>query len=296
VQRVGLIGSLFLFSVVTYSQTDVQPLLDSEQSFDQIAASNGIKSAFLQFLADDAIIFRPGPTNGREFWQRSDEPPNKLLSRNVTYADISANGLLGYTTGNWRLYEKGKSESFAKFGQYVTIWEKKPNGQFLATIDISIDHDKLPFSETDRTPHGKQTRDINQRGWSPANASMSFTRLSMAPGALGGAYLQFAGKDMRFLRDGAPPIIGKKNVVEATRHYLSIRFPENIILYQAADMAYTWNPCEFADSNEGMEKGNCLHIWKLRNKKWWIVLGVFARIPNETPPVLKPRLSNTAIQ
>ena len=61
-------------------------------------------------------------------------------------------------------------------------------------------------------------------------------------------------------------------------------------------MAYTWNPCEFADNNEGMEKGTCLHIWKLRNKKWWIVLGVFARIPNETPPSLKPRHRTTAGQ
>jgi hypothetical protein len=201
--------------------------------------------------------------------------------------------MLGYTTGNWRLYQKGKSESYARFGQYVTIWEKR-NGQFLATIDISITHDKLPAAQTDRISNKKESRDPNIRGYTPADASLSFTRLSMEPGALGGAYKQYAADNVRFLHDGDPPIVGKKDVVEATKKYLSIRFPEKITLYQAADMAYTWNPCEFANSREGSEQGHCLHIWKLKDKKWFIVLGIFARIPNATPPVLKSKDKVTA--
>jgi len=123
---------------------------------------------------------------------------------------------------------------------------------------------------------------------------MKFTRLSMAPGALGGALEEFAADDVRFLRDGSPPIIGKKEVVKATRIYRTVRFPTNIALFQSADMAYTWNPCKFADSEEGIEEGNCLQIWKLDNKKWWIVLSVYARIPTEKPPVLKERDKSAA--
>ena len=119
---------------------------------------------------------------------------------------------------------------------------------------------------------------------------MKFTKLSMNPGGgLGAAYGEYAAEDVRLLHDGDPPIIGRKNVVEATKNYLSIRFPEHIALFQAADMAYTWNPCQFSNSNEGMESGNCLHIWKLRDKKWWIVLGIFSRITTTAPPILKPK-------
>jgi len=107
--------------------------------------------------------------------------------------------------------------------------------------------------------------------------------------ALGGAYKKFAAEDVRILHDGSPPITGKKKVVSEMKRYISINFPKKVALLQAADMAYTWNACEFADSNEGIEKGNCLHVWKLRDKKWWIVLGVFARMPDDTPPALKPR-------
>lgn len=296
-----MILTTFLF-VPVYGQRDTQPtdtkaIIDAERSFEAVAGAQGIKSAFTEFLATDSIIFRPGPVNGHQYWNASADPASLLLSRNITFADISSNGLLGYTTGNWRLYQRGKSEAGAKFGQYVTIWEKKSDGKFEATIDIGIGHDKLPFSETDQVWKNKATRDSNKRGWSPADASMKFTRLSMSPGGgLGAAYSLYAAQDVRLLHDGDPPILGKKHVVEATRTYLSMRFPDKITLYQAADMAYTWNPCKFANSIEGIEEGNCLHIWKLRGKKWWIVLGVFAKIPNETPPTLKVKVRNTAAQ
>ena len=274
---------------------DAQPIVDAERQFESIAGSEGIRSAYLKTLAPDSIVFRPGPVKGLEFWQASTDPSSLLLSRNVTYADVASNGLLGYTTGNWRMYQRGKSESVAKFGQYVTIWEKRPSG-WQATIDIGISHEKLPFSETDRPVRREPSRDLNKRGWSPADASMKFSKLSMAPGALAGALEQYAGEDVRLLLDDYPPVLGKKNALKATRSYLALRYPEKISLYQAADMAYTWNPCQFANSQEGMEQGNCLQIWKLRNKKWWIVLNIFSRIPNETPPSLKLSEKNRAKQ
>jgi ketosteroid isomerase-like protein len=300
VQRAILLILIALISLPVYAQkgdppSDVQPIIDAERAFEAVAGAQGIKAAFLEYLATDSTIFRPGPVNGQQFWKASDDPASLLLSRNITFSDISSNGILGYTTGNWRLYQRGKSESYAKFGQYVTIWEKKPDGRYEATIDINITHDKLPYWETDRFVRRKESKELNKRGWSPADASMQFTRLSMNPGGgLGAAYEQFAAEDVRLLHDGDPPILGKKHVTEATKTYLSMRFPEKIALYQAADMAYTWNPCQFANNNEGIEQGNCLHIWKLRDKKWEIVLGVFARTPNDTPPVLKSKDRNTA--
>jgi hypothetical protein len=128
---------------------------------------------------------------------------------------------------------------------------------------------------------------LNEQGWSPADASMNFLRLSMSNYELSGAYKQFAAEDVRLLRDREPPILGKKKVVSETKHYVSVTFPRKVALYQAADMAYTWNECKFNNSDEGIIEGNCLHIWKLRDKKWWIVLGVFAPAPNDSKPVLK---------
>ena len=68
-----------------------------------------------------------------------------------------------------------------------------------------------------------------------------------------------------------------------------MEFPKKVALFEAADMAYTWNGCQYANSIEGIEQGNCLHIWKLRKNKWRIVLAVFARIDSGKPPEIKVR-------
>ncbi|HUR99391.1 MAG TPA: hypothetical protein VMZ26_15100 [Pyrinomonadaceae bacterium] len=279
--------TLLAVSQAGFSQVELQPLLDTQRAFEQVATEKGMKSAFLEFLRDDAIVFQPGPTNGKQYWAARDGDESTLFVRSLTYSDVAANGLMGYTTGNWRSYQKGKSEGLAKFGQYVTIWERSGDGKFRATVDIAVAHEKLPFAETDKPVRQKQSRDVNKRGRSPADDAMNFLRASMKGTGLSGAYAKYAADDVRLLRDAAPPIIGKKQVVAETSDYVAVEFPTKVALFQSADMAYTWNPCLFDNSDEGFVKGNCLHIWKLRNKKWWIVLGVFAPVPNETQPVLK---------
>jgi len=278
---------IVLFSAHSYSQDYMPQMLGAEAQFFSATAQKGMKSAFLEYLAPDSILFRPQAVNGLEYWNQRNDTGDQMLVRKMIFADIAANGLLGYTTGNWRLYQKGKNEAMAVFGQYVTIWEKKPDGSFRASLDIAINHDKLPFSETDYVGRINQKKDLNKRGWSPADASMQFLRMSMAAARLGAAYEKFAANDVRMLLEREPPIVGKKRVVSEMERYVAVEFPTKVALFQSADMAYTWNPCRFTNNEEGMESGNCLHIWKLRNKKWWIVLGVFAKFPNEKPPVLK---------
>ncbi len=287
--RVAVFTALVLgFCHPAEAQADLQKLVDTEQQFDRAVAVDA-RAAYLGFLSSDSIVFKTDAASGIEFWRTDDLSASRQLIRTLTLSDISANGMLGYTTGSWRSYERKKSDASARFGQYVTIWEKQPDGRFLAAVDIGITHEKLPFRETDRRGDIRITRDMNERGWSPADASMNFLRMSMTTSTLGGAFRKFAAPDVRLLRDGAPPITGKKRVVREMMNYRSVEFPSKVNMFQAADLAYFWNRCEFASSSEGMEKGNCLHIMKLRKKKWWIVLGVFSRAENPVVPILKQR-------
>ena len=117
---------------------------------------------------------------------------------------------------------------------------------------------------------------------------MRFLRASMSR-HLGEAYKGYAADEIRFLRDGFPPIVGRKQVIEATKDYRAVKFPFKVALMESGDMAYSWNPCEYNVSDEGMERGNCLHVWKLRDKKWWIVLAAFARVESDMKPQLKTK-------
>jgi hypothetical protein len=259
-------------------------MVEAESALLSRMAQSGARSAFLDFLAKDAVIFRPEPVNGPEYWRAQPENPAFAFSRTRVFSDISANGILGYTTGHWQRFKTDKPNEPLGFGEYVTVWERRPSGGYQAVLDMSITHDEEPADDKARGWKPDDSHDPNKRGWSPADASMNFLRLGMSQARLSSAYEKFSGRDVRLLVDGERPILGKKQVVAAMNRYISIEFPKNVAMFQAADLAYTWNPCKFANSQEGIENGNCLHIWKLRDKKWWIVLGVFSRYPNETQP------------
>lgn len=277
---------VFVFCTICFAQSDFQRLADSQKAMDIMAGNRGAKVAFLDYLAPDAVIFKPKATNGIGFWSKQPDALNEQVMRKLTVADISANGLLGYATGGWEMSPSGKRDSATKFGQYVTIWEKRPDNRFRVVLSVDIAHDEITDEKNRHVVAADDKRDANKRGWSVVDASMNFQRIAMSKDALSGAYDKFIGADARILVDGLPPLTGRKMIVAETRRYRSILFPSQVASFQTADMAYMWNPCSYATS-EGIEAGNCLQIWKLRDEKWWIVLGVFAAVTDETQPVLK---------
>ena len=288
-RTIGIAFLAVIFAAPTLAQANLQPMFDVQREFEQAVVEKGPGQAFLEFLSADAILFRPEAVNGREYLKDRGYATAGVLNRRVTFADISLNGLMGYTLGEWTLSQKGKPANEAKVGHYATVWSKGQDGKYKAILDIEISHDsyeRRPYYNS--TPVSKD-RESNKKGWSAADASMEFLRMSMSKKGLGGAYDKFAREDVILLREGSPPIIGRVAAEDELKIYKAVDFPAKVSQFQTSDMAYSWNQCSFATSNEGMEKGNCLHIWKFRDDKWKIVLGVFARIRNEQIPVLTER-------
>ena len=77
-------------------------LIDTERRFAAASATLGMKAAFLQFLDDDSILFRPHPVNGKEYTAARPDAPIRLTWE-PTRADTSRAGDLGYTTGPYKL-------------------------------------------------------------------------------------------------------------------------------------------------------------------------------------------------
>jgi ketosteroid isomerase-like protein len=264
-------------------------MVDADRSLSSYASEVGAKTAYLKYLGDDGVIFKPEATNGKDWWNLQKQEPPVVLKRTMEHADIAANGLLGYTTGVWEETAKpgAKGVPTRQVGQYITVWSKKPDGKFYAIIDVMTKYDEAAPPVGNPMLVTTFPKDINKRRWSAADPSMKFLRMGMDRGGLGNAFDEWAAEDVRLIIEENPPIYGKKNAVKAMKKYLSVAFPRKVALLESADLAYAWNPCEYANSEEGMEKGTCLNIWKLRSKKWYITLGAFARIPNVSKPTLK---------
>lgn len=146
---------LFL-SFECLAEENVNTLVQSELAFARTASEKGIKTAFLMYLAEDSILFRPRVVSGREWMQGRPETPGALIWE-PSYAEVSGAGDLGFTTGPY-IYKPSANEPPATYGQFFSIWKKQPDQTWKVLLDAGIEYDKEKpkASLITRTGHGTQ--------------------------------------------------------------------------------------------------------------------------------------------
>jgi ketosteroid isomerase-like protein len=255
----------------------LEKLIATERNFAKTAAEKDTKTAFLKFSADDAINFSPNAINAKELWN-SRQANAALLAWTPEFADISANGALGYTTGPWEFRPKGKDDAPIAFGHFVTLWQKQSDGNFKFVLDIGIDHTPAALSEKCLSPNYSAKENTESK---PADIVRQFFETAEKKG-LERAYKMFLGNDIRLYRQGKLPILGKKNALdEIKKNSAILKAAKRSIFINAKDLAYLSNSYTYLDKNgKEIEKGNFLQIWKLIDGKWQIVLDLFRPVPN----------------
>jgi hypothetical protein len=133
-------------NVWAQTKTDLQILVETEKSFARYADEKGMKAAFLEFLADDGIMFAPNVVNGKEYFRSRPESPATLVWYPI-FADVSSNGVLGYTTGRGEFRPKGKTDTTVYYSDFATVWRRQTDGSYKAVLDIGISHDKPTVSD-----------------------------------------------------------------------------------------------------------------------------------------------------
>ncbi len=279
---------LILFAQVFSQSKDLEKLVETESLFAKSAALNGQNSAFLEFLANDGIIFRPEAKNGKEFFR---DNPNiiEFYSWQTSFADISANNAIGYTTGDWQFSTK-KGEIPNAFGQFVTIWQKQQNGEFKVILDIGISHQKpknveakwtFPASSPASNPASNPTSNPTSNNETPTKFSAFLTTESVYDRSqfvsmFENIYKKHFADDVCVLREGKLPINGKKNTLSVLKKEVSLKhFPKLKLAFGIQDLAYA-----FGTYDSPTDKGNFVEIWKFRKGKWQIVLDILSPTNN----------------
>ena len=284
-KRIGALMMLVALAAAAIAAQDDGPselekIIATEKAFVKLTEEKGVKQAFLEYLAPDGVIFNPNPANGRDFWRLQKDSP-ALIVRHPSYADISSNNMLGYTTGDWEFRPNGVKDAPVAFGQYVTVWEKQKDGTFRVALDIGVTHEKTERVRFDITvPDDKQ--DLNARKHSPFNATAQFYRQAIAQG-LRRSYEKYMADDVLFLRQDTLPIYGRKPSLAAVKNLkMNIEFPKTIATVGSANLAYLSQTYQFSREGRVYETGNMLQIWKFRNKEWHIVVDLFLPAPDDT--------------
>ena len=277
-------------------QSDLLSLVETERAFARTAASKGVRNSFLEYLADDGVLFRPQPVNGKQYMSARPARPG-LLSWEPTFAYVSRAGDLGYDTGPWEFREKGPDDKPIGHGYFVTVWKKQPDGTWKFVVDIGTSNPPPTSARPSWQPPAddvkkkKAAKKVNVESEQVAllNLDREFSRSSVAQGIVD-AYLSFIADDVRFYREGAFPVTGK----EATRSALASKQgvmnwqPVKAGVSMSGDLGYTYGTYDFKGSGgEGKEaeNGGYARIWRKQSHgRWKVVLDITNPAPPPTPP------------
>lgn len=131
-------GILFLsHSCNTSTQQKIpkttEELFQVEKSFCDTARVKGIAYAFFMFADENAVILRENDSliRGREAilnYYRNPRYDSIRLEWAPEFADISSDGTLAYTYGNYTLSKPGNSGIIE--GRFHTVWKRQKDGSW----------------------------------------------------------------------------------------------------------------------------------------------------------------------
>lgn len=259
---------------------DTAPLLHTERRFCLDVERLGIRDGFLAWLADDAIMFRPGPVNGRETFAGRPQTPTDLIWT-PAHAEMSASGRLGFTTGPWELRPNGAADTTVWTGTYVTMWRLEASNVWRAAFDAGVEH---PSDAVVARP--KETNDVESaplaESASHASADPSeraaLLMLDRACGRDRETWTKAcSGRNCRFLRSEQAPMLGAETLRSRTAEEPgSVRSTPDAA-FVSGDLGYAYGTYERAHPMQ--EKGAYLRIWRKDAEGWAVVLEMLCPYP-----------------
>jgi len=279
------LASLFALLTLVFAQekqtaptSALQAMVDTERAFSKRAADEGVRPAFVAFIADDGILFRPTAVNGKKWFSEHPVPASDkrpLLSWYPSFADISLAGDMGYTTGPWERRNDIHDADAVAWGNFLTVWKRQPDNSFKFVIDLGISNPKPEQVAAPWQPSGNEMQSVGGLGPRNKQAGVGLTAREhefAAASAKRGVQIAFAeaaATDVRLFRNGRQPIVGKANAVNALRDVEKWTWePAFADVARSGDLGYSYGSYELTKTDpalkpeERVERGNYFRIWK----------------------------------
>jgi ketosteroid isomerase-like protein len=263
--------------VCAQGQSALQEMVKTEQAFSKMAEEKPTRDAFLAFIADDGLLFRPGAVNGKKWMLEHPVPPTdkkSLLAWQPSFAGMSASGDLGFTTGPWEFKVDVKDEKPAGYGHFVTVWKKQADGTWKFVVDLGISHPQSggPLTLWQPTDVTKKT------SFKPVDQTKAQQELLDRDRSYSSdKFPAYASPEVRLYRPGYLPYIGSQAATEAlsnTNGQIASQ-PIGGDVSRAGDLGYTHGTYEVTDdAKKVIEKGSYMRIWRKEGNVWRIVMDV----------------------
>ena len=126
-----------------------ESLIAAERAFAARAAATSNRTAFLEVLTDDSVVFHPDAVNGKTWWTARPERKAKLLWA-PDFVVVASNGELGLSNGPWIFLDEKGVEVAA--GRFTSIWKRDGDGPWKLALDHGIGYPRAtgtPWMSTD---------------------------------------------------------------------------------------------------------------------------------------------------
>ena len=272
-----LIFICLVVQVSAQAQSALQEMVKTEQAFSKTAEEKNTRDAFLAFIADDGLLFRPVAVNGKKWLLEHATPPTDkkpLLAWQPSFAGMSASGDMGFTTGPWQFKGDIKDEKPSGYGHFVTVWKKQVDGSWKFVVDLGITHPQSGGPQT--LWHPAETN--KKTSFKPVDATTA--RQSLLDRDRSYSTDQFpvyASSEVRLYRPGNLPYIGSQAATEAIAKGKGQIMWEPVggDVSRAGDLGYTYGTYQVTDDTKKViERGSYVRIWKKENGAWRIVMDV----------------------
>ncbi|TMQ70746.1 MAG: hypothetical protein E6K81_11915 [Candidatus Eisenbacteria bacterium] len=283
-----------------FADAALDSLVSSERAFSAMSAAQGMKAAFLEFLGEDAIVFAPTPTNGRQVWQAR-QPSKATLVWEPEFAEVSSSGDLGYTTGPWELQPPADTTAAAAdsagahpdsakaaastppklYGHFNTVWRKQRHGAWRVAVDIGGQHAKpngggvgdVTFEEGSVLP--RRTMKGGRVDLRDADRDLS---KAMRKAGADAAIATWAATDIRLSTEGQFPAHGI-DAVQVRLDSLAGFFeylPQGTAVAAAGDLGYTYGlAARFTVATAAAADTSVyLNVWRQDGRDWKLALTV----------------------
>ena len=275
---VRIVVALLVLSVavVVQGQTPLQEMVKTEQAFSKMAEEKNARDAFMTFIADDGLLFRPGAVNGKKWMLEHPVPPSDkkpLLAWQPAYAGMAASGDMGFTTGPWEAKADIKDEKPAAYGHFMTVWKKQADGSWRFVVDLGISHPQSGGPQAHWEP--AVAKNVTFKPVDATSARKSLLDRDQAYTV--SEFASYASPDVRLYRLNKLPFIGRDAAAaELASTKATIAWhPISADVSQAGDLGYTHGTYETSDDTKTViQRGSYVRIWKQENGVWRIVMDV----------------------
>lgn len=255
-------------------QQAAQTMLENETKFVAQGQAEDARTASLAYLAEDAIMFEPGPVNAKKTWTERKEAILSLKWE-PTFAGMARSCDLGFTNGPAEWRKNKEDDKPLGYGQYISIWKKQKDGAWKVAVDVG---GAVPSAQKVEGPPAILISNSKAEEKTPALAAKKLSAaenwlMETAKTDSTSALVGSSSEEVRVQREGVFPAIGRKPAALM----LSVRrgkLTTNHLgggMSAAGDLAYRYGKYAL-EMSQNTEHGYYLQIWQTDAEGAWKIV------------------------